>query len=107
MTITNDESSWPGHPGSSLQKTGQCETFVDKVAEHQSLSCCACCGMQLASAGRVVILSLHQPSAEAFALLDRALLLVNGRCAFCGPPSAAEAHLAAAQLPVPHGEATE
>ena len=80
--------------------------MLTRLPERQSLRCSACCGAQLAGAGRVVILSLHQPSAEAFALLDRALLLVNGRCAFCGPPSAAEAHLAAAKLPVPRGEAT-
>jgi len=38
----------------------------------------------LASKGKVVILTVHQPSSEVFALFDRILLLSEGRTAFLG-----------------------
>ena len=54
-------------------------------------------------ADRMVLLSLHQPSAAGFALLDTVLLLTGGRAVFFGPATAAGTHLAAAGLPVPPG----
>ena len=50
-----------------------------------------------------MLLSLHQPSAAGFALLDTALLLAAGRAVFFGPAAAAGTHLAAAGLPAPPG----
>jgi len=61
--------------------------------------------VQVASAGRIVMLSFHQPSPSMFSLLDRAYLLARGSCVFSGPPSAAEAHFAAHGLPCPVGSA--
>ncbi len=61
--------------------------------------------MQVASAGRIVMLSFHQPSPSMFSLLDRAYLLARGSCVFSGPPAAADAHFAAHGLPCPAGSA--
>ena len=53
-------------------------------------------------AGRVVVLSVHQPSPRAFRALDRVLLLGAGGVAlWYGSPSRAEAHFAAVGLPCP------
>jgi ATP-binding cassette subfamily G (WHITE) protein 2 len=53
-------------------------------------------------AGRVVVLSVHQPSPRAFRALDRVLLLGAGGIAlWYGSPSRAEAHFAAVGLPCP------
>lgn len=60
---------------------------------------------QVASAGRIVMLSFHQPSPSMFSLLDRAYLLARGSCVFSGPPAAADAHFAAHGLPCPAGSA--
>lgn len=60
---------------------------------------------QVASAGRIVLLSVHQPSPAMFNMLDRAYLLAGGACVFCGPPTAAEAHFAAHGMPCPVGAA--
>lgn len=38
----------------------------------------------LASKGKTVICTVHQPSSEVFALFDRILLLSEGRTAFLG-----------------------
>lgn len=39
----------------------------------------------LASRGKTVICTIHQPSSEVFALFDRILLMAEGRTAFLGP----------------------
>ncbi len=58
---------------------------------------------QVASRGRIVVLSLHQPSPDLVAALDSLMLLAAGRTAFFGPTAAAERHCAAAGLPCPPG----
>lgn len=44
--------------------------------------------------GRTVLLTIHQPNSETFALFDRLLLLAEGRLVFQGPRSAALAYFA-------------
>lgn len=61
--------------------------------------------MQVARAGRIVLLSCHQPSPPMFALLDRAYLLAGGVCVFTGPPAAVRPRFAALGLPCPAEEA--
>lgn len=61
--------------------------------------------MQVASGGRIVLLSFHQPSPAMFSLLDAAYLMARGRCIFAGPPAAADAWFAAHGLPCPVGTA--
>jgi ABC-type multidrug transport system ATPase subunit len=39
----------------------------------------------LASAGKTVICTIHQPSSEVFAMFDRILLMAEGKTAFLGP----------------------
>ena len=59
-------------------------------------------------AGRVVVLSVHQPAPRAFRALDRVLLLGAGGIAlWCGSPSRAEAHFAAVGLPCPEDDLAE
>ncbi|WIA23677.1 hypothetical protein OEZ85_000376 [Tetradesmus obliquus] len=48
---------------------------------------------QVAASGRVVALSLHQPSPAIFASLDTAMLLAAGLMVYAGPPAAAAAAL--------------
>ena len=56
-------------------------------------------------AGRVVVLSVHQPSPRAFRALDRVLLLgARGVALWYGSPFRAEAHFAAIGLPCPEEE---
>lgn len=38
----------------------------------------------LASKGKVVVCTVHQPSSQVFALFDRVLLMTEGRTAFMG-----------------------
>lgn len=57
----------------------------------------------LASAGRIVILSFHQPSPAMFNLLDNVFLLAEGRKVFSGPPTMAENMFAGSSLPCPDG----
>ena len=71
----------------------------------QLMSSCAVCRVQVALAGRIVLLSCHQPSPAMFALLDRAYLLAGGACVFAGPPAAVQPHFAALGLPCPPVEA--
>ncbi|GLC52605.1 hypothetical protein PLESTB_000648300 [Pleodorina starrii] len=60
----------------------------------------------VASHGRVVVMSLHQPSPDMVARLDRLLVLApGGRQAFFGTPQAAPGHCAAAGWPCPPGRA--
>jgi ABC-type multidrug transport system ATPase subunit len=51
---------------------------------------------ELAAAGRVVVMSLHQPSPDMFQQLDKVLLLAKGRLAYLGPPGQVNSYLAAA-----------
>ena len=44
----------------------------------------------LAAGGRAVLVAIHTPGAEAFALFDRALLLVDGRTVWAGPTPSAD-----------------
>lgn len=60
---------------------------------------------QVASGGRIVLLSFHQPSPAMFNLLDRAYLMAQGYCIFSGPPAAAEPWFAQRGLPCPVGTA--
>ncbi len=55
----------------------------------------------MAQAGRIVMLSFHQPSPAMYELLDRAFLMARGRVVFCGEPAAAYGHFAKAGLPCP------
>ncbi len=56
---------------------------------------------QVAQAGRIVLLSFHQPSPAMFELLDRAFLMARGHVLFCGQPGAAPGFLAKAGAPCP------
>jgi hypothetical protein len=58
----------------------------------------------VAASGRVVALSLHQPSPALFGALDNAMLLAGGLVVYSGPPSAAAAALSGLGCPVPSGE---
>jgi hypothetical protein len=60
----------------------------------------------VASSGRVVVLTFHQPSPAMFYLLDRTFLLAQGYCVYSGTPSAVEAHFAGLGLPCPAGTGT-
>lgn len=57
--------------------------------------------MQVASAGRIVILSLHQPSEAMFDQLDRAFLMARGRVVYSGEPDAAPTYFYRAGLSCP------
>ena len=59
--------------------------------------------MQVAHAGRIVLLSIHQPSPTMFSVLDRAYLMCRGRVAFSGAPASAEEYFRSAGLPCPEG----
>ena len=59
----------------------------------------------VASGGRVVIASLHQPSQDMFYALDRVILMGHGRMLFAGRPEEAQGSLAAAGMPCPAGTA--
>jgi len=43
----------------------------------------------MASSGKTVICTVHQPSSEVFAMFDHILLLAEGRTAFLGPTNKA------------------
>lgn len=55
----------------------------------------------IASTGKTVICTIHQPSSEVFALFDRILLMAEGRTAFLGPASDALSFFSAQGLPCP------
>eukprot|EP00873_Tetraselmis_striata_P007915 jgi/Tetstr1/428179/TSEL_018230.t1 len=57
----------------------------------------------IAAAGRIVVLTLHQPSPKAFMQLDKVLLLARGERVFYGAPSQVEAHFEAAGFPCERG----
>lgn len=58
---------------------------------------------QVASSGRVVALSLHQPTPAIYGSLDTAMLLAAGLLVYAGPPAAAEPALAQLGFRVPEG----
>lgn len=43
----------------------------------------------LASKGKVVVCTVHQPSSQVFAMFDHVLLMAEGRTAFMGPTNKA------------------
>lgn len=49
---------------------------------------------RLASAGRSVVATIHQPRSAIYAMVDTLLLLAAGRVAYYGPAAAAVAHVA-------------
>ncbi|XP_057379243.1 protein white-like [Daphnia carinata] len=55
----------------------------------------------IASTGKTVVCTIHQPSSEVFALFDRILLMAEGRTAFLGPVSEALNFFSARGLPCP------
>jgi hypothetical protein len=57
----------------------------------------------VASSGRAVMMSLHQPSPLLFNGLDMAMLMAEGRVVYFGPPGAAGDGMAALGCPVPPG----
>eukprot|EP00878_Enallax_costatus_P007470 GHUV01007823.1.p1 GENE.GHUV01007823.1~~GHUV01007823.1.p1 ORF type:complete len:559 (+),score=173.47 GHUV01007823.1:992-2668(+) len=58
---------------------------------------------QVASSGRVVALSLHQPTPAIYGSLDTAMLLAAGLLVYAGPPAAAELALERLGWRVPEG----
>ena len=59
--------------------------------------------LQIARAGRIVVLSIHQPSPQMFSTLDLCYLMCRGQIAFTGRPADAEGFLLSAGLPCPRG----
>jgi hypothetical protein len=57
----------------------------------------------IARHGRVVVMSLHQPSPDMFDSLSQVLLLAKGRLAYLGSPANVGPHFGAAGFPVPAG----
>uniref|UniRef100_A0A0P4ZDT8 Protein white n=1 Tax=Daphnia magna TaxID=35525 RepID=A0A0P4ZDT8_9CRUS len=55
----------------------------------------------IASTGKTVVCTIHQPSSEVFALFDRILLMAEGRTAFLGPVSDALSFFSSQGLPCP------
>jgi len=55
----------------------------------------------LASTGKTVICTIHQPSSEVFAMFDRLLLMAEGRTAFLGPADQALSFFSSQGLPCP------
>ncbi|BDA44712.1 probable broad substrate specificity ATP-binding cassette transporter at C-terminar half [Coccomyxa sp. Obi] len=56
---------------------------------------------QVAQAGRIVMLSFHQPSPAMYELLDRVFLMARGHMVYSGEPDAAYGHFERAGLPCP------
>ena len=56
----------------------------------------------MASRGRIIIASLHQPSAAIFNSLDQVMVLAEGRQVYYGKPSNAASFLTYHGLPNPH-----
>uniref|UniRef100_A0A0P5P266 Protein white n=1 Tax=Daphnia magna TaxID=35525 RepID=A0A0P5P266_9CRUS len=55
----------------------------------------------IASTGKTVVCTIHQPSSEVFALFDRILLMAEGRTAFLGPVGDALSFFSAQGMPCP------
>ena len=52
---------------------------------------------------KAVLVTIHQPSEQAFALFDKVILLAGGRVAYAGPVSELDAFLARAGFARPRG----
>ena len=59
--------------------------------------------LQIVESGRIVVASLHQPSAQMVALLDQCVLLSQGRLLYHGPPGAARDYCMSAGVSCPAG----
>lgn len=55
----------------------------------------------LASKGKVVVCTVHQPSSQVFAMFDHVLLMAEGRTAFMGPTNKAIDFFASQGMPCP------
>ena len=55
----------------------------------------------LATSGRTVVSTIHQPSFQLFARFDRLLLLCRGQIAYAGAAAGAAAHFAGLGFPTP------
>jgi len=53
---------------------------------------------EMASQGRTIICSIHQPSSQLFQMLDHILLLANGRVAFIGERGENQIQIIASKL---------
>ncbi|ETV65864.1 hypothetical protein H257_17503 [Aphanomyces astaci] len=58
----------------------------------------------VAKSGRMVILSVHQPSTKSFLKLDKVLLLAKGRIVYSGPTSTISTHFSSLGYPCPVNE---
>ncbi|CAG2104560.1 unnamed protein product [Medioppia subpectinata] len=56
----------------------------------------------MASAGRTIICTIHQPSSQAFAMIDQLLLMAEGRVAFLGRAEKAIEYFASLDLVCPN-----
>ncbi|CAI2349556.1 unnamed protein product [Caenorhabditis sp. 36 PRJEB53466] len=54
-----------------------------------------------ASRNMTILVTIHQPSSQVFALFDSVYMMVNGKVAFCGSQSSAEKMWAELDLPIP------
>ena len=61
-------------------------------------------GKQLASHGRIVIMSIHQPSYKAFLAMDKVLLLAKGQAVYFGSAEGAAESFSAAGFDCPRNE---
>ena len=59
------------------------------------------CLKDLASTGRTVVCSIHQPGSAIYALFDRVVLMAEGKCAFFGAGGAVLPHFESLGLPKP------
>lgn len=57
---------------------------------------------RLAIKGKTIILTIHQPSSELFALFDKLLLMAEGRVAFLGTPMEASNFFSQLSTPCPN-----
>merc|ERR1719207_253334 len=59
------------------------------------------CLKDLASTGRTVVCSIHQPGSAIYALFDRVVLMAEGKCAFFGAGNEVLPHFEGLGLPCP------
>lgn len=57
---------------------------------------------RLATKGKTIIVTIHQPSSELFVLFDKLLLMAEGRVAFLGTPIQASNFFSQLSTPCPH-----
>lgn len=56
---------------------------------------------RMASAGRTIICTIHQPASNVFSLFQNLLLMADGRVAYMGPTKAAPAFFASLNMIIP------